>query len=87
MADYIALVIVFGGLNQDNGQAFARDSLCEGLPSHGVEYSHIVRINQQLDYTGGAPSELGLLWKTGSWVDWIFSISPTMDFPAASNAT
>ena len=41
MADHIALVIVFGGLNQDNGQAFARDSLCEGLPSHDVEYSHI----------------------------------------------
>jgi len=40
MADYITLVIVFGGLNQDNGKVFARDSPCGGLPGHDVEYSH-----------------------------------------------
>jgi hypothetical protein len=40
MADHIALIIVFGGLNQDNGKVFARDSPCGGLPSHDVEYFH-----------------------------------------------
>jgi len=40
MADYIALVIVFGRLNQDNGEPFAGDSHCGGLPSHYVKYSH-----------------------------------------------
>jgi hypothetical protein len=35
------LVIVFGGLNQDNGEAFARYLPCGGLPSHGCEYSNI----------------------------------------------
>jgi len=40
MADYIALIIVFGRLNQDNGKAFAGDSPCGGLPSHYIKYSH-----------------------------------------------
>ena len=40
MADYIALVIVFGGLDQDNGKVTARDSRCGGLSGHDVEYSH-----------------------------------------------
>ena len=40
MADYIALVIVFGRLNQDNRKALAFDSLCGHLLSHDTKYSH-----------------------------------------------
>jgi hypothetical protein len=40
MADYIALVIVFGWLNQYNRKAFAFDLLCRCLSSHNVKYSH-----------------------------------------------
>ncbi len=48
MVDHIAVVIVFGGPNQDNGQAFARDSLWGGLSSHDVEYSHTHKFPDQL---------------------------------------
>jgi hypothetical protein len=44
MANYIALVVVFGRLYQDNGQTFAVDLPCEGLPGHDVQnslYSHM----------------------------------------------
>ena len=40
MADHIALVIIFGRLNQDNRKAFAFDSLRGCSSGHDVKYSH-----------------------------------------------
>jgi hypothetical protein len=65
MADYITLVIVFGGLNQNNGKAFAFDSLCGGLSNHDVKYSHTHTYPGPSIYGSRRPDfhpYCGLLW-------------------------
>ena len=42
MADDVAFVIVLGGLDQDNGQAFAGIPTYRGLPLHGFRSSPLV---------------------------------------------
>ena len=58
------------------------------MPSHVVEYSH----SQMSDSTNRwsardrSPSEGNCHGKPAVQEDWIFSISPAMDFLAAANA-
>jgi hypothetical protein len=58
------------------------------MPSHGVEYSHSEMSNSTNRWIARArsPSEGDCHGKTAVQEDWIFSISPAMDFLAAANA-